>query len=677
MPEFQNKRPLSKKRIFIFRTISILVPFIIIFLIEIFLRTIHYGNNLDLFIESPGNKDFLIFNPDASKRYFTDQTIATTGNIEPFKKEKDTNTCRIFVLGESTTIGYPYFHNGSFHRWLQFRLMNSFPDRKFEVINLSLTAVNSYTTLGFAKDIVDYQPDAVLIYTGHNEYYGVLGVASTDNISGNPRIIQMILTLRQFRLVQLLNNMYDKLLNVFRKDQKTKSGTRMELMVRDQKIPFESDLYKRGVAQFRSNMDQVFQIFNHHQISVFVSSLVSNEKDLKPFISIEPDSARYPAFKKNFNSGMLAFKNKDINSAKSILTEANRIYSSYALCHFILGRIAYQQGQYDSAKIYFERARDLDGLRFRAPGEFNKIIEETASKYPSVHMVNTKALFEANSANHIMGNELILEHVHPNLDGYAFMSDAFYEAMKKNQFFVPDSANEMTFSKLKTDMPVTTVDSLAGIYKINNLKKSWPFSDAMTADSISIVSPEDEMAYALSNKRSSWFGIMDTLYSYYIGGNNFNDARIVVEGLALEHPDDPAYLEKTAMLYGKLNDYEHAAFYFKKAFSQAPTSELAKTLFVIYLKMDKPSEAIPYIDYAAHMQENFNLQNVKKYSEAVIKLKMDYSRDTTNILILNEIGNKYLEMGNKDGAVLYAQKVLRRNPKNKEALLLQQMAGTQ
>ena len=676
MPEFQNQRPLSNRKIYLFRTIAVLIPFVFIFIAEFFLRTIHYGKNLGLFIEYPANKEFLILNPDASKRYFANQTIATKGNIEPFKKEKDTNTCRIFVLGESTTIGYPYFHNGSFHRWLEYRLMNSFPDRKFEVINLSLTAVNSYTVLGFAKEVVDYQPDAVLIYTGHNEYYGVLGVASTDNIGSNPRIIQTILSLRQFRLVQLLNNLYEKLLSVFRKDQNIKGGTRMELMVRDQKIPFQSELYKRGIVQFRSNMDQIFQIFNRHQIPVFVSSLVSNEKDMKPFISIEPDSTRYPAFKRTFDSGMRAFSNGDISSAKTILDNSNEIYPGYALCEFTLGRISYQAGQFDSAKIYFEKARDLDGLRFRAPGEMNEIIKETGSKYPNVHIVNTKAAFEANSANHIIGNELILEHVHPNLDGYAIMSDAFYEAMKKSQFINPDSAREMTFSKLKAFMPVTIVDSLAGIYKINNLKKSWPFSEAMSADSLHIVTQEEEMAYALSNKKSNWFGIMDTLYSFYIGGNNFRDARTVVEGLSLEYPEDAAYLEKTGMLYGKLNEYEQAAFYLKKAFSQSPSSELAKTLFVIYLKMDKPAEAIPYIDYAVHTQGNYNLQNVRKFSEMVIKLKLDYSRDTTNIPILNEIGNKYLEMGNKDGAVLYAQKVLKRSPENKEALLLQQKLGT-
>jgi len=675
MPEFKNKKPLSKKRTIIFRTISILIPFIIIFLIEIFLRIVHYGNNLDLFIESPGNKDYLIFNPDASKRYFTNQAIATTGNIEPFKKEKDANTTRIFVLGESTTIGYPYFHNGSFHRWLQYRLINSFPDRKFEVINLSLTAVNSYTVLGFAKDVVDYQPDAVLIYTGHNEYYGVLGVASTENIGGNRRIIQMILTLRQFRLMQLLNNMYDKILTVFKKDQKAPGGTRMEFMVQDQEIPFQSDLYKRGVAQFRSNMDQIFQVFDDRHVPVFVSSLVSNEKDMKPFISISPDSVRYPAFRRTFDSGMLAFTNGDIKSAKTILTEANRIYADYALCHFTLGKIACQQKQYDSAKIYFDKARDLDGLRFRAPGELNKIIEETSSKYHGVHMVDAKGTFETNSVNHIIGNELILEHVHPNLDGYALMSDAFYEAMKKNKFIIPDSAQEMIFSKLKADMPVTTVDSLAGIYKVNNLKKNWPFSDAMPADSIHVVKVEDEMAYALTFRKSNWIGIMDTLYSYYIGANKFKDARTVVEGLALEHPYDPVYLEKTGTLYGKLSDYAHAAFYFKKAFSESPSPDLAKTLFVIYLKIDKPAEAIPFIDYVAHTQGNHNLQNVKKFSEAVIKLKKDYAKDTTNIPILNEIGNSYLEMGNMDAAVLYAHKVLRRNPENKEALLLQQKIG--
>src|SRR5450432_4325654 len=118
----------SKKRL-IFKTVAILLPFLGLFMVEISLRIFHYGNNLNLFIEARNNPDYLVLNPAASKRYFINESLAPTGNSELFKKNKDDSTLRIFILGESTTIGYPFFHNGSFHRWLQYRLMHTFPDR--------------------------------------------------------------------------------------------------------------------------------------------------------------------------------------------------------------------------------------------------------------------------------------------------------------------------------------------------------------------------------------------------------------------------------------------------------------------------------------------------------------------------------------------------------------------
>jgi len=43
--------------------------------------------------------------------------------------------------------------------------------------------------------------------------------------------------------------------------------------------------------------------------------------------------------------------------------------------------------------------------------------------------------------------ELILEHVHPNLKGYAIMSDAFYEAMKREKLVEVPTEDEMTFAQ--------------------------------------------------------------------------------------------------------------------------------------------------------------------------------------------------------------------------------------
>src|SRR5258706_6780611 len=107
------KQPVSRN-VLLFKVIGILLPFLFLLLLEVLLKTFQYGNDLSLFVEYAGNKDFLVLNPDTSKRYFTNQSIATTGNREIFKKKKHENTTRIFVLGESTTLADPDFLNGSF-----------------------------------------------------------------------------------------------------------------------------------------------------------------------------------------------------------------------------------------------------------------------------------------------------------------------------------------------------------------------------------------------------------------------------------------------------------------------------------------------------------------------------------------------------------------------------------
>ena len=44
----------------------------------------------------------------AADKFFTDEENRTIGSNERFKKEKESDTYRIFVLGESTTAGFPY-----------------------------------------------------------------------------------------------------------------------------------------------------------------------------------------------------------------------------------------------------------------------------------------------------------------------------------------------------------------------------------------------------------------------------------------------------------------------------------------------------------------------------------------------------------------------------------------
>ncbi|MDB5010758.1 MAG: hypothetical protein JWQ06_1547, partial [Mucilaginibacter sp.] len=520
---------LSKKRIVLFKGISIiLIPLLILLLIEVSLRVFHYGYNFNVFVESSEDHDYLVFNPDASKKYFTDNRIATTGNRELFKKKKDNNTIRIFVLGESTTIGYPYFHNGSFHRWLQYRLTHNFPDKKFEIINLSLTAVNSYTVLGFAKQVVNYEPDAVLVYTGHNEFYGALGAGSTQNIGSNPYITNLILKMRDMRLAQLVINVYEKTKTAFGSKELNPGGSRMQLMVASQEIPYYSAMYEKGVIQFRSNMDKLLNLFNERHIPLFVSNLVSNEKDLKPFVSFSSDNQKFSGFKKNLTLGINAFENKDLNAADTYLKKADQLYNFSADCNYYLGRINYMQQDFIQAQNYFIKAKDLDGLRFRAPEQFNEILTQLCKKYPNTYLIDTKAAFEAYAGHHIIGDELMVDHVHPNLQGYAIMSDVFYRAIKKEHIVPAITEKEMTFEQLLSNMPVNTIDSLSGVYRILNLKRHWPYNDQHSADTNKINSEEATLAYDLTFKNAKWADIMNSLYSYYITNHQLLKARNVL-----------------------------------------------------------------------------------------------------------------------------------------------------
>ena len=665
----QMEHRVSRGRVFLFKIAGILISFFILIFIELSLRVFHYGNNFNLFVEFPENKSYLVLNPDVSKKYFTNQEFATVGNIEPFKKKKDAGTFRIFVLGESTTAGYPYFHNGSFHRWLQYRLMLEFPERKFEVINLSLTAVNSYTVFGFAKEVVYYNPDAILIYAGHNEYYGALGVASTEKIGGNPYMVNMILSLRKLRLTQLLTNLYEKIVV---RHTSGSGGTRMKMMVADEQIPYNSILYNRGIKQFQFNIDKTLSLFNKFNIPVFISNLVSNEKDFKPFVSAAVDSVRFPGFTKYFKSGMEAFEKSDFLTAFQVLLQADKMFDESALCNFYLGKSAYELGELKQAKEYFVRAKDLDGLRFRAPEQINDIIRQLCDKYPDAYMVDTRAAYEKWSDDHIIGHELILEHLHPNLTGYALMSDAFFEKMKKVNMFPVNIDNIMTFTQLIHDMPVTRVDSLVGIYTVSNLKKSWPFSDVLHQDKIAVSTAEEKLAWDLATKKITWKEAMDSLFIYYINANRQFEARKTMEGLALEYPKNELIIEKTAMLSSNLRDNDKALFYFKKAFDMSPSFDKAKYIFAICLKLDNPVEAIPYLNFAIkNNNSGLNLPLIKTYTEEIIQLKSVYVKDSTDLSVLNNIASDYFKMGNKDGALKYVNKALRLNGKNAEALTIQ------
>jgi len=206
MKNNKSEEPLSKRKKRIFKIAALFMAFLILLLLEVSLRAFGYGKDYPLFIEDKNDRASLIINPEIGQKYFFNPKDATKALPRAFKKEKSQESFRIMIMGASTAIGYPYKYQGGFQNWLEYALNRTYPNQKFEIINTALTAVNSYTLRDFTEQIISQKPDAVLIYAGHNEYYGALGVGSTSSYGNSPWVVNLMLSIREMRLVQLITN---------------------------------------------------------------------------------------------------------------------------------------------------------------------------------------------------------------------------------------------------------------------------------------------------------------------------------------------------------------------------------------------------------------------------------------------------------------------------------------
>jgi tetratricopeptide (TPR) repeat protein len=443
-------------------------------------------------------------------------------------------------------------------------------------------------------------------------------------------------------------------------------------MARDQKIIFNSELYKLGVKQFDANLEQILEIFSVRNIPVFLSTLVSNEKDLKPMLSERTgQNIDDKQWDEKFATGEKLLLNGDTVKAYKIFSDLNKVDSTYALTHYYLGRIAYKAGKFSEAKACFKNASELDALRFRGPEQMNEIIRKKAGEFKNVILVDTKKAFEANSSHGIVGNELILEHLHPNLKGYFVISVAFYNALKASMLLSLDWGNEIQSEKIYRELPITLVDSLYGLYGTWFLKEGWPFNEPMPEEEKREKTFEEKLAGGLVTRQVKWGEAMNALYEQYLKESNFLGALKITEGLILEFPYDARLYSRALKLANELKYYDLANYYGRKGFLLDSNFEFARALFINYLKIDKPDLAMPFIDFCIKNNNgSVNLQPLKEMVDEILASKSKIDGESTQIGYLKKIAHNYFMMGNYEAAIKYIKVVLQTWPDDKETLNL-------
>jgi tetratricopeptide (TPR) repeat protein len=576
-------------KLLVFRIILVLMPLILLAFFELILRIAGVGKEIPLFIGDPSNEGYLQINHDIARRYFLDPDAAPGVQYPAFRKEKSENSFRVVVQGASTVAGIPYKKGGAFPAMLEQRLKKSLPGKEIEVVNTGITAVCSYTLLDLADDIIKINPDAVIIYAGHNEYYGVLGIGSSQRLGRFSGLVRFYHATNRFRIVQVIRRAHAAVAR--RKTAEIISrpnSTLMERMVREKEIPFGSALYARGVDQFRKNLTILAATYRKHGIPVFICTLVSNLKDLEPFLG-----EGSPVMADNINR-----ENADH--------------------HFAQGTKLYQEGAYDEARNHFSLARDYDNLRFRAPSEFNEIITEVAGKEGAI-LVDVEESFQANSTNGIIGNDLLTEHVHPNIQGYFLIADACYDALYKSGI-IEDWKIVVSAESARKDLPVTEVDSIYGLIGNRMLKNSWPFKDESPGkdQTGAFFTPEshiDSLAYSLFMEQISWGEAMNRLYQHYLSTGQYVKALTVTNALQIELKNTGIPYNMAARIYSELGRFDLASDALKRGFEIQPMPQIAFNLGNSLIKAGRPEESIQYLGY--FLEFNADRQDVAKKLDIV------------------------------------------------------------
>ena len=570
---FSGKEPLSAKKKLLFYTITFSIPILFFVILELSLRATNYMGNTDLFVD-PGIdiEEYLIPNPNFAARYFFYTRTIPSASYDVFLKNKPENGFRVFAMGGSSAAGYPYGYNAMYSRVVRDVLQDAMPDKKVEVINVGISAISSYALFDQVDEILEQQPDAIIFYAGHNEFYGALGVGSNENLGGFPGFVRFYLRIQRFKTFMLLRSIIVEsgkwFSSLFSDEEYDATATLMERIVDSRSIELYSPKYELAKHQFQSNLDAITGKFEKAGIPFYIGSLASNLKDHPPFVSIQ-DGEQPPA--------------------QQVFDEARK---------------AYAEKDPTSAFEKFTLAKDLDGLKFRAPSEINEIIRNTADNSQNIHYVPVVEAMNASAEDGIIGFDLMLEHLHPNQEGYFIIGKTFSEAMLQEL-----NLDITNLDAYKERLYMSEYDHRIAWHRVQTLKQDFPFvmgdKPPKYQNSYHPVDIPDSLAFLTVHSGKRWDEAKVELAQYYERTNDFDNALIEYFGLIRNQPWNDSPLVFASRIYLDRNDYVSSEPLLEKAYAINPNEPFtSKMLGAISVQKGNPERGIQLLEESRKLKPN-------------------------------------------------------------------------
>jgi len=427
--------PQSKKRRVLFRLAAIAFGLACIGVLEIGLRVagvdryfepaaplVGFSEIQPLFVKNAAGDRFEI--PTSRQAFF---------RPESFAAQKAPDEYRIFCFGGSTVQGRPYSIETSFTTWLELNLKAADPDRNWEAVNCGGVSYASYRLVPLLRESLQYDPDLFVVYTGHNEF---LEERTYESIKRQPKWMRRWQDrVLQLRIAGLLRSFLPD-----KKDEKQEIDMPAEV---DALLDYQGglakyhrdDVWRDGVIyEYEQNLRKLVEIARAADVPIVLVNPVCNVADTPPF-KVELPSDFSAEQKAEFERQWEAAKNASWDDPATKQTLVNRVLEMddrHAEAHFLRARIYEAQGDYAKARESYLRAKDEDICPLRMLESMHDVLKNVAVS-TSTPLIDVRKLFEEHADHGLPGDNELIDHVHPRIEGHQFIADELFHFMVRQQ----------------------------------------------------------------------------------------------------------------------------------------------------------------------------------------------------------------------------------------------------
>ena len=349
--------------------------------------------------------------------------------------KKGPNTFRVFCLGGSTVQGRPYSKETSFTTWLRLSLEAADSSRDWQVVNCGGISYASYRLVPILEECLGYEPDLIILCTGHNEF---LEERTYGDVKNAPPVVAV-----PHRMLARLHTYV-----ALREGVRWITGERATTVPANRVVlKDEADAlldYRRGIRayhrdeawragvidHFRRNVRGMIGTAENAGVPVFVVLPPSNLCDSPPFKSEhrrDLSDEELDEWRSLIGQARGHYRD-DLPASIRLLKKALALDRAYAATHYELAKAYEALGLQAQAREAFLEAREQDvcPLRILRPME---VALADAAREAGVPLLDAHALLEGECPSGILGNYYLVDHVHPSIPGHQRIAEGLTREM--------------------------------------------------------------------------------------------------------------------------------------------------------------------------------------------------------------------------------------------------------